>query len=178
MEEEQPLKIFSTVVTGDHFREALKVKNVNYFFRIMPSKLAIKGFLISLGALLLVWIVANQIAWWAWIFIPIFIIFIIVTILMFIEVLQQIELQRKIKEYATYLGNGKTMELKIYDNYFHSIFEDTIQITKWKELRALNISDTTITLNGLDEQSFYILKPSFTPEDFELIRKIFQEKVV
>jgi hypothetical protein len=178
MEEEQPLKIFSTVVTGEHFLEALKVKNVNYFLRIMPSKLAIKGFLISLGALLLVWIVANQIAWWAWIFIPVFIIFIIVTILMFIEILQQIELQKKIREYATYLGNGKNVELKIFENYFHYIFEDAIFISRWKELRALSIGETTITLNGLGEQSFYILKPSFSPEDFEIIRKIFQEKVV
>jgi fatty acid desaturase len=176
MEEEQPLKVFSTVVTGEHFLEALKVKNVNYFLRIMPSKLAIKGFLISLGALLLVWIVANQIAWWAWIFIPIFIIFIIVTILVFIEVFQRIDIEKSIKEYASFLGKGKTMELKFFENYFHYIFEDTIFISRWEELRTLNIEENTITMMG--EQSFYILKPSFTPEDFESIRKIFQEKVV
>lgn len=176
MEEEQPLKVFSTVVTGEHFLEALKVKNVNYFLRIMPSKLAIKGFLISLGALLLVWIVANQIAWWAWIFIPIFIIFIIVTILVFIEVFQRIDIEKSIKEYAFFLGKGKTMELKFFENYFHYIFEDTIFISRWEELRTLNIEENTITMMG--EQSFYILKPSFTPDDFETIRKIFQEKVV
>lgn len=177
MNDEQPIKIISTTVTGDHFKEALKASHVNSVFRYIPTRDAIRWFIVSLGALLIIWFTANQIAWWAWIFIPVLLAFILITGVMVYEVALFIKLQNDIKRHAKFLGSGRYLEFKIYQNYFHFKFDEEVWIEKWQDLHAVNIEISTITFKGLSTGDFYFLQPSFSPEEFDYLRKLFQEKL-
>ena len=178
MEEEQPIKILTATVTGDHFIEALKSSNMHSFLRYIPTRDAIRWFIISLAVLLLVWVTANQMAWWAWVFIPVLLVFIVLTGVMIVEIAMLIKLQHDIKTHAKFLGNGKPFEFKIYETYFHFKLGEEVYIEKWKDLHGITIGVSTITMTGATKGDFYFLEPSFSREDFEYLRKLFQEKIV
>jgi uncharacterized membrane protein len=177
MTDEKPIKIIVGTLTGDQFIETLKTGNPNSIWTYHSTRGVIISFIISILAFLLVWIFAFYNPKSAWYLGLVTIICFYFTFKLFYEVVWKKEYRMQTLNYVKFLGLGKTLEISIFQNHLLVNFDEKVQTLKWENLELKESSETVMLLYMHDDEFIFLMQPSFSTEDFEYLRKFFQEKL-